>query len=303
MREDLGDLLAFLAVARERSFTRAASKLGLSQSALSHTVRALEARLGVRLLARTTRSVVPTEAGERLLERVAPRLEHIAAQVQAVSELGSRPGGRIRITAVDHVVDTVLWPRLRPLLRSLPDLRIEISADDRLVDIVEQQYDLGVRRGDQIAEDMVAVRLQPDQAMAIVATPAYLAAHGVPAAPQDLAAHNCITLRRACSGGLHAWELADGARRLELRVAGQASFSGVYQMLHAALSGCGLALLPQDLVLPHVQAGRLLSVLRAWCPVVPGVHACYPRQRQASPALRRVVEALKLSPPAGAVPR
>jgi DNA-binding transcriptional LysR family regulator len=303
MREDLGDLLAFLAVARERSFTRAASKLGLSQSALSHTVRALETRLGVRLLTRTTRSVVPTEAGERLLERVAPRLDSIASEVQAVAELGSRPGGRIRITAVDHVVDTVLWPRLRPLLRSHPDLHIEISADDRLVDIVAEQYDLGVCRGDQVAKDMVAVRLQADQPMAIVATPAYLAAHGVPATPQALLTHNCITLHQARSGEPCTWELADGERSLQVRVGGQASFNGAYQMRNAALSGCGLALLPQDLVLAHVQAGRLQSVLPAWCPVVPGAHACYPRQRRASPALQRVVQALQFSPQAGAAPR
>ncbi|MGC3986888.1 MAG: LysR family transcriptional regulator [Pseudorhodoferax sp.] len=302
MREDLGDLLAFLAVARERSFTRAASKLGLSQSALSHTVRALETRLGVRLLARTTRSVVPTEAGERLLERVAPRLDSIAAQLQAVSDLGSRPGGRIRIVAVDHVVDTVLWPRLRPLLRSHPELHVEISADDRLAGTAAEPHDLFVRRGDQVAPDMVAVRLQADQPMAIVATPAYLAAHGVPAAPQDLLAHNCITLRLP-GGGLSAWELGDGARGLQLRVAGQASFNGVYQMRGAALSGCGLALLPRELVLAPIAQGQLRSVLEDWCPVVPGAHACYAGQRRPSRALQLVVDALALTPTAGAAPR
>lgn len=253
-RESISDLLAFLVVARESSFTRAAAQLGVSQSSVSHTVRALEARLGVRLLTRTTRSVAPTEAGERLLQTVAPRLQEIEAEMAAISEMGGRPAGTVRITATDHAIDSVLWPRLMPLLRRYPELKVELHADYRLVDIVAERYDIGVRLGDQVAKDMIAVRVAPDMQMVMAATPAYLAAHGEPKTPQDLLQHNCITLRLAGSGGLYAWELkqAQGGRETQVRVNGQATFNGTYQMLHAALSGSGLAFLPQELVLPYV---------------------------------------------------
>ncbi len=292
-RDSISDLLAFMAVARERSFTRAASKLGVSQSSLSHTIRALETRLGVRLLTRTTRSVAPTEAGERLLQTVAPRLQEIETEVAAVSELGAKTAGTIRITAIDHVVDTVLWPRLKPLIAEYPDLKIEISADYRMIDIVAERFDIGVRWGDQVAKDMIAVRLAPDQQMLIVGAPGYLAERGVPATPQELLTHNCITLRLASSGGLYAWELKSGGRELQVRVGGQATFNGSYQMLNAALSGCGLAFLPQDLASPHLQAGRLHVVLQDWCPVFPGLHAYYPSRRQSTRTLALVVEALR----------
>ncbi|MDP9993331.1 DNA-binding transcriptional LysR family regulator [Variovorax boronicumulans] len=292
-RDSISDLLAFMAVARERSFTRAASKLGVSQSSLSHTIRALETRLGVRLLTRTTRSVAPTEAGERLLQTVAPRLQDIESEVAAVSGLGAKSAGTIRITAIDHVVDTLLWPRLRPLIAEYPDLKIEISTDYRMVDIVAEGFDIGVRWGDQVAKDMVAVRLMPDQRMLIVGAPDYLAAHGVPATPQELLAHNCITLRLASSGSLYAWELKNGARELQVNVSGQATFHSVYQMLNAALSGCGLAFVPQDLVQPHLAAGRLQAVLQDWAPVFPGLHAYYPSRRQSTRTLALVIEALR----------
>lgn len=292
-RDSIGDLLAFLAVARERSFTRAAGKLGVSQSSLSHTIRALETRLGVRLLTRTTRSVAPTEAGERLLQTVGPRLQEIEAEVAAVSELGAQPAGTVRITAIDYAVDTVLWPRLAKALPDYPDVKVEISADYRMTDIEAEHYDIGVRWGDQVAKDMIAVRLAPDMRQTIVATPDYLDDHGVPATPQDLLQHDCITLRLAGSGSLYAWELKRGARETQVRVEGRATFNGVYQMLNGALSGCGLAFLPEDLVRPHLQAGRLRSVMADWCPVFPGLHAYYPSRRRSSRALGLVIDAIR----------
>lgn len=293
-RDSVQDLLAFMAVARERSFTRAASQLGMSQSSLSHTIRALEARLGVRLLTRTTRSVAPTEAGERLLQTVAPRLEEIKAEVAAVSELGGEPSGTVRITAIDHAIDTVLWPRLRPLLDRHPRLRIEISSDYREVDLEAEGFDLGVRWGNQVARDMVAVRLAADQQMAIVGAPGYLTRRGEPTTPQELLAHDCITLRLTGSGELYAWELSDGLRELQVRVGGRTTFNGVYQMLNAALSGGGLAFVPLDLALPQLEAGRLQAVMRPWWPVFPGLHACYPARRRSVRSFTLVVDALRL---------
>ncbi|HZY18991.1 MAG TPA: LysR family transcriptional regulator [Ramlibacter sp.] len=293
-RENFNDLLAFLAVAQERSFTRAAAKLGVSQSALSHTVRALETRLGVRLLARTTRSVAPTEAGERLLQTLVPRLEEIEAEIAAVSDMGERPSGTIRITAIDHVIDQVLWPRLAPVLEHYPDVRVEMSADYRLVDIAADRYDIGVRFGDQVDKDMVAVRLTPDVPMTIVGSPRYFATHPVPTRVQDLVRHNCITLRLSGSGGLYAWELRDGDREVEVRVGGQLTFNGAYQMLHAAVDGHGLAFLPGDMTQPHVDAGRLRLVMDDCCPRFPGLHAYYPSRRNSSRALRVVIDAIRL---------
>ncbi|GAA4347049.1 LysR family transcriptional regulator [Variovorax defluvii] len=261
---------------------------------MSHTIITLEARLDVRLLTRTTRSVVPTEAGERLLETVAPRLVEIESAVAAVSDEAVVPAGTVRITAIDHAVDTVLWPRLVPLLKQYPGLAIEISADYRMVDIVSERFDIGVRWGDQVAKDMVAVRLSRDQRMTIVGSPAYFAARGAPSTPHDLLQHNCITLRLASSGGLYAWELANGAQELQVRVGGQATFNGVYQMLAAALSGCGLAFLPEDLVLPHLKTGRLQAVLQPWCPVFPGLHMYYPNRRHSARIFALVVDALRL---------
>jgi len=224
---------------------------------------------------------------------VAPRLQEIESEVAAVSELGAKTSGTIRITAIDHVVNTVLWPRLRPLVAEYPDLKIEISADYRMVDIMAERFDIGVRWGDQVAKDMIAVRLAPDQQMLIVGAPGYLSERGVPATPQELLAHNCITLRLASGGGLYAWELRSGARELQVRVGGQATFNSSYQMLNAALSGCGLAFLPQDLARPHLQAGRLQAVLQDWCPEFPGLHAYYPSRCQSTRALALVIEALR----------
>lgn len=292
-RENINDILVFLAVARERSFTRAAAKLGMTQSALSHIIRGLEERLGVRLLTRTTRSVSPTDAGERLLQNVGPRLEEIEAEIAAVSDLGDKPAGTIRITAIDHVVDSVLWPRIAPLLPQYPDLHVEISADYRLVDIAAERYDIGVRWGDQVEKDMIAVRLSPDVKMMIVGAPAYFAHRPVPGSVQDLMKHNCINLRLASSGGLYAWELSHAGQEQEVRVRGQLTFNSAYQILHAALDGCGLAFIPEDLAGTHVRAGRLNSVMEDWCPSFPGLHAYYPSRRQNSRALALVIEAIR----------
>lgn len=294
-RDTISDVLAFLAVARERSFTRAAAKLGVSQSALSHTVRGLEERLGVRLLTRTTRSVSPTEAGERLLQTVAPRFEEIEAELNAVSELGGEAKGTIRITAIDSAVDQILWPRLAKLLSDYPELKVELSVDYGMIDIVAERYDIGVRWGDQVAKDMIAARIAPDQRMVIVGAPTYVARRPIPTGPQDLLQHNCIALRLA-SGGLYAWELSKDGQDVQVRVDGQAIFNGVYQMLNAALSGCGLAFLQGDLAEPLVAAGRLQYVLEDWFPTFPGLHVYYPSRRQSSRSLQLVVEALRYRP-------
>ena len=292
-RDNINDIMVFFAVARERSFTRAAAKLGMTQSALSHIVRSLEARLGVRLLTRTTRSVSPTEAGERLLLNVAPRIDEIEAEIAAVSDLGDKPAGTVRITAIDNVIDKVLWPRLAPILPQYPDLHIEINSDYRLVDIAADRYDIGVRYGDQVDKDMIAVRLTPDVQTMIVASPAYFAWHAVPASPQDLMKQNCITLRLAGSGGVYAWELERDGQAQAARVRGQAMFTTGYHMLGAALSGCGLAYLTEDLVADHVREGRLVSVMQDWCPKFPGLHAYYPSRRHSSRALALVIDAIR----------
>jgi len=291
-RENVNDLYAFFAVAEDRSFTRAAARLGMSQSALSHAVRGLETRLGVRLLTRTTRSVSPTDAGERLIRNVAPRLAEIGAELAAVGELGDKPAGTIRITAIDHVIDQVIWPRLAAVLEQYPDVHVEISADYRLIDVAAERFDIGVRYGDQVQKDMVAVRLTRDLPMTIVGSPRYFETHKVPVAIQDLARHNCITLRLA-GGGLYAWELRRDGQPIEVRVTGQVIFTGAYQMLNAALSGYGLAFLPEELTQPHVAAKRLVRVMDDACPDFPGLHAYYPSHRNASRAMRLVIDAIR----------
>ena len=292
-RENINDILVFLAVARERSFTRAAAKLGMSQSGLSHIVRGLEARMGVQLLARTTRSVAPTEAGERLMETVAPRFAEIEAEIAAISDLGGSPAGLIRITAIDHIIDSVLWPRVAHLLPQYPDLRIEINSDYRMHDIVAERFDIGVRWGDQVEQDMIAVRLTADAPMVIVGAPDYFKGRPIPTSPQELLQHNCITLRLSSNGGLYAWELCDGDRPIEAKVSGQATFNSAYQMLNAALSGVGLAFLTAEIAEPYVKDGRLLSVMPEWCPPLPGLHAYYLSRRHPSRAFTLVIDALR----------
>jgi DNA-binding transcriptional LysR family regulator len=292
-RGNLDDLLAFLAVGRERSFTKAAAKLGVSQSALSHTIRELEARLGVRLLTRTTRSVAPTEAGERLIRTVGPRFEEIEAELAAVSELRERPAGTIRITATDYAADTILWPKLAKFLRAYPDIKVEIVVDYGFTDIVAQRFDAGVRSGEDVAKDMIAVRISPDMRIAVVGTPSYFRGRPEPKRPQDLIDHNCINLRLSTHGGLYAWEFEKGGRELRVRVEGQLAFNGSFQMLNAALGGFGLAYVPEDLAQPHVAKGRLKRVLEDWCPPYSGYHLYYPSRRQPSAAFALFVDALR----------
>ena len=292
-REDMHDLLAFVAVARERSFTRAAGKLGISQSTLSHKIRELEQRLGVRLLTRTTRSVSPTEVGERLLHTVAPRFEEIEAELAALGDLRERPAGTIRITATDYSANTLVWPKLSKVLHEYPDIKVEIVSDYGLSDIVADRFDIGVRWGDMVAQDMIAVRIGPDRRMVIVGSPDYLREHPAPTTPQQLVAHNCINLRLPTSGGVLAWELRRAGREMQVRVDGQLTFGSAFQMLDGALAGYGLAYIPEDLAVPHVKAGRLRWVLEEWYPTFPGHHAYYASQRQASRALMVVIEALR----------
>ena len=293
MRNNLNDLLAFLAVANERSFTKAAAKLGLSQSALSHTLRNLEERLGVRLLTRTTRSVAPTEAGERLLHSLGPRFEEIDAELAALSELRDKPAGTIRITATEYAVDTLLWPKLAKFLAKYPDIKVEAISESALTDIVAQRFDAGVRIGEQVAKDMIAIRIGPDLRMAVVGTPSYFKRQAEPKKPQDLINHRCINLRLPTQGGLYAWEFEKGTRKLKVRVEGPLTFNGSYQMLNAALAGFGVAYVPEDLTQPHLARGRLKRVLEDWCPPFSGYHLYYPSRRQTTPAFALLVEALR----------
>jgi DNA-binding transcriptional LysR family regulator len=294
-RADLNGLAAFLAVARERSFTRAAAKLGVSQSALSQTVRGLEARLGLRLLTRTTRNVAPTEAGERLFRAVGPRLDEIDAELAGLSELREKPAGTVRITATENVAASVLWPALERLLPDYPDVRVEIVIDYGLTDIVAERYDAGVRLGEQVAKDMIAVRIGPDMRMAVVGAPSYFARRSPPRAPQDLTDHACINLRLPVHG-LYAWEFERDGRELRVRVEGQLVFNSTALILHAALAGLGLAYLPEDQVQAHLAGGRLVRVLADWCPPFAGYHLYYPSRRQHTPAFALLVEALRYRP-------
>ncbi|RQR40837.1 MULTISPECIES: LysR family transcriptional regulator [unclassified Burkholderia] len=292
-RENLNDLLAFLAVARDRSFTRAAARLGVSQSALSQTVRDFEARLGVRLLTRTTRSVATTEAGEELFRTVAPRIDEIETKLAAVADFRDKPAGVVRITATEHPIDTIIWPKLRNVLPDYPDIRVEFSVDYGLSNIVEERYDIGVRYGNQVAKDMIAVRISPDIRMAMVASPAYFDGRKPPKTPQDLLDHDCVTLRLATAKGIYAWELKKGRNEIQARVNGRITCNTQPQMLQAALDGFGIAFVTEDIVLDHVHAGRLRIVMPDWCPVFPGYHAYYPSRRQASRAFSIVIDALR----------
>ena len=292
-RDNLNDLVAFLAVARERSFTKAAAKLGVSQSALSHTLRSLEARLGLRLLSRTTRSIAPTEVGERLLRVAGPRIEEIEAELTALTALREKPAGTIRLTAGEHGAEAVLWPALERLLPDYPDIVVELIVDNGLTDIVAERYDAGVRLGEQVAKDMIAVRIGPDMRMAVVGAPAYLARRGRPRAPQDLTAHACINLRLPTLGGLYAWEFEKDGRELRVRVEGPLVSNVSSMILRAALAGLGLAYLPEDRVRDHVAEGRLVEVLADWCAPFSGYHLYYPSRRQHTPAFALLVEALR----------
>jgi DNA-binding transcriptional LysR family regulator len=291
--KNLSDLLAFLAVANERSFTRAAARLGVSQSALSHTVRDLEERLGVRLLTRTTRSVAPTEAGERLLRNLSPRFEEIDAELAALSELREKPAGTIRITAGEHSAEAILWPALAEFLPHYPDIKVELTIDYGLTNIVAERYDAGVRLGEQVAKDMIAVRIGPDFRMAVVGAQSYFDRRPKPKHPQDLTAHDCINIRLPTYGGIYAWEFEKRGRELKVRVDGQFVFNSLALRLNAVLAGLGLAYLPEDQVQSHVAEGRLIRVLDDWCAPFSGYHLYYPSRRQPTPAFALLVDALR----------
>jgi DNA-binding transcriptional LysR family regulator len=292
-RGNLDDLRALVAVGHERSFTKAAAKLGVSQSALSQTIRQLESRLGMRLLTRTTRSVSLTEAGERLVRTAAPRFEEIEAELEALSELREKPAGTIRITAGDHAIHSVLWPKLAKFLPNYPDIKVEVVIDYGLTDIVAGRYDAGVRWGEQVARDMIAVRIGPDIRFAVVGAKSYFAKRSPPKTPQDLISHNCTNLRLPTYGGLYAWEFERDGRELKVRVEGQLAFNGIFQVLDAALAGLGLAYVPEDLAQPYLAKGRLKRVLEDWCAPWTGYHLYYPHRRQSSPAFALLVDALR----------
>lgn len=295
-RHSYNDLLAFIAVAREQSFTRAAAQLGVSQSALSHTIRALEAKMGVRLLTRTTRSVCATEAGERLMRSIAPRFQEIEAELMAVGELRDQPAGSLRIIATENAAETLLWPRLAQLLPQYPQIKVEVTVESHFTDIVAQRYDMGVRLGDSLARDMRAVRIGPDLRVAIVGSPDYLARRPPPRKPQDLADHDCINLRLMNHGELYAWELRQDGQQVNVRVEGQLVFNGTRQILQAALAGFGLGYVPEEMARPHVAAGQLQPVLQEWCPAFAGYHLYYPSRRQLSRAMAVLIDALRYAP-------
>jgi DNA-binding transcriptional LysR family regulator len=289
----INDLVAFITVARERSFTRAAAGLGVSPSALSHAMRALEEQLGLRLLSRTTRSVSPTEAGDRLLRSIGPRLDEIDAELAALSVLRDKPAGKIRITADEVALEAVLWPRLRALLPDYPDIEVEIITDYGLTDIVADRYDAGVRVGGLIAKDMIAVPIGPDMRMAVVAAPSYLARRPAPLTPRDLTGHACINLRLPTHGGLYAWEFEKDGHETRVRVEGQLVFNGITPMLHAALDGFGVAYLAESQVQPYLDNGRLVRMVDDWCPSFAGFHLYYPSRRQPTAAFTALVEGLR----------
>ena len=291
-RETVSDLVAFLAVARERSFTRAAAQLGMSQPALSRAIRDLEARLGLRLLTRNTRSVAPTEAGERLVQTVGPHLDGIETGMAALTAMRGKPAGTIRITSVEHASDTILAPAVARLLADYPDIRVEIINSYALTDIVAERYDAGVRLGEQVAKDMIALRIGPDFHQVLVGAPSYFARHPQPETPQDLTAHACINLRLPTSGGLWSWPFIKEGRELKVRAEGPLAFNAISLILNTALAGLGLAYLPEDVVQDHVTAGRLVRVLADWSPVLTGYHLYYPN-RQPSPAFALLVDALR----------
>jgi len=292
-REHLSDLAAFVTVAKELSFTRAASKLDITQSSLSHAIRRLEVRLGLRLLSRTTRSVAPTEAGERLLRTLRPALEQIDAELDSLTALREKPAGSIRITAAEHAVETVLLPGLERFLPDYPDIHVEVMLDYGLTNVVAERFDAGVRLGEQVAKDMIAVRIGPDFRMAAVATPSYFEGRRQPRTPQDLQGHNCINLRLPTHGNIYAWEFEKGSREIKVHVEGQLTFNTLSTRLRAARAGLGIIFAPEDIVQADISAGRFVRVLSDWCAPFPGYHLYYPSRRHSTPAFSLLVEALR----------
>lgn len=293
LKDNFNDLLSFMVVARERSFTRAAAQLGVSQSALSHAMRNLEARLEVRLLTRTTRSVAPTEAGEQLFMRLSPHLLEIEQELTALRDTRDRPAGNIRLTAGEHAMSAVLWPVLKPFMAQYPDINVEVTLDDGLTDIVDGRFDAGVRLGEQVAKDMIAIRIAPDMLMAVVGSADYLHRFGVPETPEQLDQHRCINMRLPTRGGLYAWEFERDGRELRVRVEGQLILNSLPQRIDAAENGLGLAYVPEDAVQDALAEGRLVRVLEAWCPAFAGYHLYYPSRRQHTSAFSLLIAALR----------
>ena len=292
-REQFNDLLWFLAVAEERSFTSAAAKLGIAQSTLSHTIKRLETRMGIRLLTRTTRNVAPTEAGERLRQSLAPRIAEIEAEIAALTAFRDKPAGRVRITLSDHALNSVVWPKLRPVLAQYPDIEVELAIDNGFRNIVEESFDAGVRLGEGVEKDMIAVRIGPDWRLVAVAAPSYFATHPAPTHPRDLVGHSCINHRQEAAGGLYAWEFERDGEELRVRVAGQLTFNSSQAMIDPALHGYGIAYLPEDLVARHVATGELVLVLDDWSPAFAGYYIYYPSRRQTLPAFKVIIDALR----------
>lgn len=295
-RDELNDLAAFVVVADEMSFTRAASRLGMSPSALSHAMKALEGRLGLQLLARTTRRVSTTEAGDRLLRTLRPAFEDISAELTALNGLRDQPAGTVRVTTPRHAATSVLWPILPGFLNAHPDIRVEITIDEGLTDIIESRYDAGIRFGEKVAKDMVAVRVSPNVRWAVVGSPAYFAHYPVPNTPQDLGGHRCINYRFATSGGLYLWEFEEEGRSFQVRVDGNLVFNDSDLILAAALAGQGLGYLFEDQITDPVAEGRLIRVLTEWCPTSPGYYLYHPNRRQTPPALAALVDTLRRLP-------
>lgn len=292
-RRELTDMLWFMAVAEERSFTKAAARLGTSQPTLSHTIKQLEARLGLRLLTRTTRSVSPTEAGERLLRALAPRIQDIESDIDALMEIRDKPSGTVRLTLSDHALNWIVWPKLEPVLHDYPDIHVEFSIDNGFRNIVEERFDAGVRLGESLDKDMIAVRIGPDWRLVVVASPSYFARNPKPETPQDLVRHNCMNHRQSRSGGLYAWEFAKGGRELRVRVEGQLTYNSTTNMVDAAISGLGVAYVPENIVTQHIAGGRLVQVLDDWSPLFSGYYLYYPSRRQSSPAFNVIAQSLK----------
>lgn len=293
LKENFNDLISFLVVARERSFTRAAAKLGVSQSALSHSIRALEERLELRLLTRTTRSVAPTEAGEKMVASLGPRFAEIESELEALSEMRKRPAGNIRITAGEHAVDSILWPVLKTFLMDYPEINVEITLDNALTDIVTGRFDAGIRLGEQVAKDMIAVRIGPEMSMAVVGSPSYFATNDVPDSPQALQGHRCINMRLPTMGSIYAWEFEQNGRELKVRVEGQLTFNSLRQRIDAAITGFGLAYVPEDSVKSEIASGQLVRVLQEWCEPFPGYYLYYPSRKQHTTAFSLLLDALR----------
>jgi DNA-binding transcriptional LysR family regulator len=298
-RTDFNQLTWFQAVAEERSFTKAAARLGVAQSTLSHAIKQLEARMGIRLLTRTTRNVATTVAGERLLQTIAPRMTEIEAEIAALTAFRDKPSGSIRLTLSDHALDTVVWPKLKPVLAAYPDISVELLLDNTFRNIVEEGYDAGVRLGESVEKDMIAVRIGPDWRLVAVASPDYLAAQGRPRRPQDLVRHRCINTRQETSGGLYAWEFEKDGKELRVRVSGQLTFNNSYAMVDAAVSGFGIAYVPDSMVETAVASGALEVVLDDWSPPFEGYFLYYPSRRQNLLAFQIIVDALRHRGPVG----